>query len=142
MNSSQRTWARVLFILPLCLAACTPVAEPHTASISGGIYFDCDKNGVCEDNETGIADMCVRLYFGACGENMVQIHQTDEKGEFKFSGLTPGKYCVSPDFELKTCGFGGNFPTTSISRHVTLEGGMKADLVWFGFGNLSGGTEP
>ncbi len=138
MNTSQKIWIPVLFFLSLCLAACTPVAEPQTASISGGIYFDCDKDGACGNDETGIADMPVRLYFGACGENMLQTHKTDQKGEFLFSGLAPGEYCVFPDFELKTCGYGGNAPTTSISRHVTLESGMKADLVWFGFGILAG----
>lgn len=86
--------------------------------------------------------MSIRLYFGACGENLLQTHYTDEQGEFLFSGLAPGEYCVFPDFELKSCGYGGNFPTTPISRHVTLESGMEANLVWFGFGNLSGKTVP
>jgi hypothetical protein len=142
MNSSQSTWIQVLFILPLCLAACTPVAEPRTASISGGVYFDCDKNGECDTEECGITEMTVRLYYGTCGENLLQTQISNKDGEFIFSGLAPGDYCVFPDFELKTCGYGGNFPTTAISRHVNLESGMKADLVWFGFGNLSGDTDP
>lgn len=142
MNSAQKTCIKVLFTLPLYLAACTPVAETTTASITGGIYFDCDKDGRCSNAETGIADMTVRLYFGACGENMVQSHETDENGEFTFSGLAPGEYCVYPDFELKNCGYSGNFPTTAISRHVTLESGMKADLTWFGFGTLSADAGP
>ena len=86
--------------------------------------------------------MSIRLYFGACGENLLQTHKTNEKGEFMFSELAPGEYCIYPDFEFKTCGYGGNFPTTAITRHVTLESGTKADLVWFGFGNLSGDAEP
>jgi hypothetical protein len=142
MNSPQKIWIRLLFILPVWLAACTPTAEPPTASISGGVYFDCDKNATCDTDECGIADMPIRLYYGTCGENMLQTHATNEKGEFLFSGLAPGDYCVYPDFELKTCGYGGNFPTTAISRPVTLEAGTKVDLVWFGFGNLSGDSEP
>ena len=138
MNTFQKIWIQGLFILPLCLAACTPVAETHTASISGGVYCDCDKNGECANNETGIANMKIRLYFGACGENLIQTHNTNEKGEFMFSELAAGEYCVFPDYELKTCGFAGNSPTTSISRRVTLENGMKANVIWFGFGNLSG----
>ena len=141
MNSSQKSWIHVLVVLPLCLAACTPVTESNTASISGGVYFDCDKNGECDSSETGIADMPIRLYFGACGENILQTHLTNKEGEFEFSELAPGDYCVFPDFELKTCGFGGNFPTPLIARHVTLEAGMKASLVWFGFGDLSGDTD-
>ena len=141
MKSLQKTWIHVLFILPLCLAACTPVAESPTASISGGVFFDCNKNGECDSKETGIAGMPIRLYFGSCGENILQTHLTDKEGEFIFSELTPGDYCVFPDFELKTCGYGGNFPTTVISRHVTLEAVTKASLVWFGFGDLSGDTE-
>jgi len=82
MNSLQRTWIQVLFILPLCLTACTPVAESHTASISGGVYFDCDKNGECDSKEAGITGMPVRLYFGSCGENILQTDLTDKEGEF------------------------------------------------------------
>jgi len=142
MNTLKRAWIPALFILPLYLAACTPVADPHTASITGGIYFDCDKDGECADDEIGMAGMCVRLYSGACGEDLIQTHSTDEKGEFTFSRLAAGKYCVFSDFELKTCGFGGNFPTTSISRSVTLDSGMKAELVWFGFADISGNADP
>ena len=86
--------------------------------------------------------MRIRLYAGACGESMLQTHYTDENGEFVFSELVPGEYCVIPDFEFKTCGWDGNLPTTAISRNVTLESGMKASLVWFGFGNLSNNPEP
>ena len=142
MISFQKTLIQILFILSLGLAACTPVAETPPGSISGGIYFDCDKSGELEDTEAGISDMVVRLYHGGCGESLVQTHQTDEKGEFMFSNLEPGEYCVFPDFELKTCGYAGNAPTTPVSRHVTLESGMRVDLVWFGFGDLSGSTEP
>jgi len=141
MSFLQRNWIPVLFILSLFLTACTPVEEPQTASIAGGIFFDCDKDGECADDETGIAGMCVRLYQGACGENMIQNHTTNEEGEFLFSGLAAGDYCVISDFELKTCGYDGNAPTTSISRKVTLTSGMNAELEWFGFGNLSGDSE-
>lgn len=142
MKSLQKTLIHLLFILPLFLAACTPVEEPKTASISGGIFFDCDKDGECAEDETGLAGMCVRLYYGGCGENMLQMHTTNETGEFLFEELAAGEYCVIADFDLLTCGYGGNHPTTSISRHVTLEAGMKAELEWFGFGNLSGEPEP
>jgi hypothetical protein len=138
MMTFKKVLTQLLFILALLLAACTPVEDPMTASISGGIFFDCDKDGDCAEDETGIADMCVRLYYGGCGENMMQNHNTNEQGEFQFTNLAAGEYCVQSDYDLLTCGFGGNHPTTSISRHVTLESGMHAELEWFGFGNLSG----
>ena len=141
MKPLQKACVQALCVLPLFLVACTPVEEPKTASISGGIYTDCDKNAQWENTEEGIAAMSVRLYFGACGENLLQTHLTDDKGEFIFTDLAPGEYCVYPDFELQTCGYAGNSPTTGITRHVTLESGTKADLVWFGFGNLSGSEE-
>lgn len=141
MNTTQKIWSFLAFIMLLCIAACTPAEEPQTASISGGVFFDCNKDGECEEDEAGIAGMCVRLYAGACGENMIQNHTSDELGEFTFTGLAPGEYCVISDFELLTCGYAGNHPTTSISRHVTLEAGMNAELEWFGFGNLSGDEE-
>ncbi len=141
MNTSQKIWAFLIFILLLCLAACTPVEEPNTASISGGVFFDCNKDGECEEDEKGIAGMCVRLYSGGCGGDMIQNHTSNEEGEFTFTNLAQGEYCVIADYDLLTCGFGGNHPTTSFSRHVTLESGMNAELEWFGFGNLSGDEE-
>ena len=137
MSNLQRAWITALFFLPLFLAACTPVEQSSTASISGGVYFDCDKDGECGEEDTGIADMYVRLYFGACGENMVQTHRTDKNGDFSFKGLEPGEYCVYPDFELKTCGYDGNFPTTAITRKVTLKAGTNVEIKKFGFGDLS-----
>jgi len=138
MNFSHRVFLRLFFILMLGLAACTPVEEPNTASISGRVFLDSDNSGECENSESGIAGMTVRLYAGVCGENLLQTHYTNDSGEFIFSELAPGEYCVFPDFEYRSCGFAGNYPTKGISRRVTLESGTKADLVWFGFGNLSG----
>lgn len=140
MKPFNKACVSALCILPLFFAACTPVEAPKTASIAGRVYFDIDKSSSCE-KEPGIANMPVRLYFGACGENMLETHYTDTNGEFTFSDLAPGDYCVIPDFEDKTCGYAGNFPTTSISRRVTLESGTKAELVWFGFGDISGKGE-
>ena len=114
MNSLSRARTLVIVILSTGLVACSPPTETNTASISGGVFFDCDKNGECAEDETGLADMCVRLYAGACGEDMMQTHKTNEEGEFTFAGLAPGEYCVMTDFELRTCGFAGNHPTTSI----------------------------
>jgi len=136
MKFLLKTWIPLLFIMSLLVAACSPVEESNTASIDGGIFFDCDKDGECADDEDGIAGMCVRLYFGSCGENLIQNHTTNENGEFTFSALAAGEYCVMTDYDLRTCGFDGNHPTTSISRHVTLENGMKAEIEWFGFGKL------
>jgi hypothetical protein len=142
MKPSQIPSVLLPLALSLVFASCTPVAEPHDASISGGVYFDCDMNGACDKEECGIENMPVRLYSGACGENLLQTHLTSELGKFQFSELEPGEYCVFPDFEMIMCGYAGNFPTTEISRQVTLESGTKADLVWFGFGKLSGEQEP
>lgn len=141
MNTLVKTGIYLMFILILGLAACTPVEDSNSASISGRVFFDCDKDGDCADDEDGIAGMCVRLYFGECGENMLQNHTSDENGNFLFSELAAGTYCIMADPELLTCGFGGNHPTTSISRHVTVEDGMHAEVEWFGFGNLSGGGD-
>ena len=137
MSNLQRAWITALFFLPLFLSACAPVEQSSTASISGGVYFDCDKDGECGEEDTGIADMYVRLYFGACGENMIQTHKTDKNGDFSFTALEPAEYCVYPDFELRTCGFDGNFPTTAITRHVTLKAGTNVEIEKFGFGDLS-----
>jgi len=138
MKISQKACVPLLIFLALGLEACTPVEQPNTASITGRVYLDADNSGECENGESGIAGMSIRLYSGVCGENLLQTHYTNDSGEFVFSELAPGEYCVFPDFEYRSCGFAGNYPTKGISRRVTLESGMKADLVWFGFGNLSG----
>jgi hypothetical protein len=140
MKSFNKACIWALCILPLFIVACSPAEAPKTASISGRVYFDADNSSSCE-KEPGIAEMPVRLYQGACGENMLETRYTDENGEFLFSDLAPGEYCVIPDFEDKTCGYAGNFPTTAIARHVTLESGTRAELVWFGFGILAGKGE-
>jgi len=137
MKSSIKICTGALCVLALNITACTPAEAPKTAAISGRVYFDVDNSGSCE-KEPGIANMPVRLYLGSCGENMLETHYTDENGEFLFPDLASGDYCVIPDFEFKTCGFAGNFPTPAISRLVRLESGTKADLVWFGFGDISG----
>jgi hypothetical protein len=142
MNSLSKAWVPVLLILSILLVACNPASEPNTASISGGVFFDCNKDGECEEEDAGIANMCVRLYSGGCGEDMIQMHSTNEDGEFRFAELAAGEYCVIADFELLTCGYAGNHPTTSISRRVTLENGMHSELEWFGFGDLSGKAVP
>lgn len=139
MKTLMKIGISLLFIMFLGISACTPVEDSNSASISGRVFFDCNKDGECEDDDTGIANMCVRLYFGSCVEaNLLQNHTTNENGEFQFTGLAAGEYCVMADPELLSCGFAGNHPTTSISRHVTLEDGQHAELEWFGFGNLSG----
>ena len=142
MNWLSRACTMAFIILTFVLAACNSATESNTASISGGVFFDCDQNGECAEDETGLADMCVRLYAGTCGDDMIQTHKTDAEGKFQFTGLAAGEYCVLTDFELRTCGYAGNHPTTSISRHVTLEDGMHAEVEWFGFGNLSGKAPP
>lgn len=142
MNTLPKAWTLTLIVLSLVLVACEPATDSNTASITGGVFFDCDKNGECAEDETGLADMCVRLYHGACGEDMLQTHKTDEEGKFLFAGLSAGDYCVMTDFELRTCGYAGNHPTTSISRQVTLTEGEHVEVEWFGFGDLSGGENP
>jgi len=61
MNVLIRSLIQALFVLPLLLTACTPATDSRPASISGGVYFDCDKDGKCGEDETGIPDMYVRL---------------------------------------------------------------------------------
>jgi len=62
---------RLLCILPLWLAACSPGEAPKTASISGRIYLDIDNSSSYE-KEPGIGNMLVRLYVGACGKKMFE----------------------------------------------------------------------
>lgn len=129
------SFALTLFLF---LSACTPPDEAAPSTIAGGVFFDCDKNGDCDTGDCGIEDMRIRLYADSCGGDILQTATTNEEGEFQFSGLEPGEYCVFPDFKFEMCGYGGNYPTNAISRKVSLEPGHNADLTWFGMTRLEG----
>ncbi len=114
------------------LAACNQQNQTP-GKITGGVFCDCNKDGECDQNEEGINNVTVRLYMGACGEQLYETTTTDAQGQFAFTGLEPGDYCVFPDLDPVCGGYAGNFPTSSINRNVTVDPGETTDLLWFGY---------
>ena len=63
------------------------------ASIGNFVWLDTNANGVQDVNETGVANVTVTLYDGTCATAITSII-TGGNGEYGFSNLIPGKYCV------------------------------------------------
>lgn len=57
-----------------------------------GVY---SGNGLRESDETGLAGAIVHLGAGACPSEGLATTITDDQGEFLFSGLMSGTYCLS-----------------------------------------------
>lgn len=131
----KRSWV-VLLLGVVCiflLVACNQGQDQTPGKITGGVFCDCNKDGECDQNEEGMANIAVRLYVGACGEQLYETTKTDAKGQFAFTDLEPGDYCVFPDVEPVCGGYAGNYPTSSINRNVTVDAGETTDLLWFGY---------
>jgi len=103
-------------------------AEP--GSITGNVYCDRDKNGVCDCEEGGLKDIHIQIFIEHCGGNALQTVFTDEKGNFIFQSFEPGTYFVRVDLDY-VCG--GRVPTTSNCRQVLLEDGQTVTLPAFGY---------
>ena len=122
---------RTLALLCLCaliLMACA-APDPQSASIKGSVYFDENSNEDC-DCECGIPDVNIKLFKGACGGELLEIIHTDDEGNFLFSALAAGAYCVFSDLDPQCNGF---MPTTSISYSVDLLAGEAVELEGFGY---------
>jgi hypothetical protein len=133
----------VLILTAATMVGCQAEAPPATASITGGVFFDCNRDGTCNQADCGIKNVDIRLYRDACGGDLLQTAKTHEDGSFAFPDLAPGAYCVFLDAKLETCGYEANFPTNAISRKTVLKPGDKVVLHWFGLTRLGDGvSEP
>jgi hypothetical protein len=118
------------------VGGCDSRATLETASISGGVFFDCNRDGDCNEQDCGVENVNIRLYHNACGDELYQTARTLSDGSFAFTELEPGQYCVFLDARLETCGFEANFPTNAISRETMLAPGDTVILQWFGLTRL------
>jgi hypothetical protein len=99
-------------------------------SITGNVYCDRDKNGVCDCEEGGLKGITVEIFTEHCGGTPLQSVSTDEKGNFTFESFDPGTYFVMVDIEY-VCG--GRVPTTASCRQVKLVDGETVTLPAFGY---------
>jgi hypothetical protein len=93
----------------------------ETGSIKGNVYCDKDKNGTCDCEEGGLADINMQIFTQHCGGTALQSVSTDKKGNFTFQSFAPGTYFIMADLDY-VCG--GRVPTTPRCQQVKLGAGQ------------------
>ena len=120
-----------LFLLSLLLSAgAGQLLAAQSGSITGNVYCDLDKNGVCDCEEGGLEGIPVRIYVQQCSGTPLQTVSTDVKGNFAFDAFDPGTYCVMVQLDY-VCG--GRVPTTTSFQQVELVDGETVTLPAFGY---------
>jgi hypothetical protein len=120
-----------LFLFALLMTAYSGQLEAtETGSITGNVYCDQDKNGICDCEEGGLKNIHVQIFVEHCGGTALQTVSTDEKGNFAFSSFNPGTYFVAVDLDY-VCG--GRVPTTTNCQQVKLVNGETINLPAFGY---------
>lgn len=126
----SRTATPLLLLCLLLAAYCGQTMAAETGSISGNVYCDHDKNGICDCEEKGLKNIQVQIFTEHCGGTALQTVSTDVKGNFAFEKFKPGTYFVSVDLDY-VCG--GRIPTTSNCQQVRLANGENITLPAFGY---------
>ena len=129
MRLAKFTTSLVLLALLLTTYSGQLIAA-DTGSITGNVYCDRDKNGICDCEEGGLKDIHIKIFVEHCGGNALQTVFTDEKGNFAFESFDPGTYYVLVDLDY-VCG--GRIPTTANCQEVTLVDGETVNLPAFGY---------
>ena len=124
-----------LFITPLLLTLLLTAYSGHTRAaetgfITGNVYCDQDKNGICDCEEKGLKEIQVQIFTEHCGGTPLQTVATDEEGNFAFERFDPGTYFIAVDLDY-VCG--GRVPTTSNCQQVNLVNGENVNLPAFGY---------
>ena len=110
------------------LAACAPEVPPEPGTIIGSVYLDCNQNEECDCDDIGFADVDIKIYRDKCAGVPLQTIFTDDEGNFVFTDLEPGTYCVMTDI-WPSCD--DPAPISSISQTVTLGAGQQIELEEF-----------
>ena len=120
-----------LFLLALLLAAFgSQATAAEQGSITGNVYCDKDKNGICDCEESGLKGIPIQIFVEHCGGVALQTVSTDLKGNFAFEHFDPGTYYVKVDLDY-VCG--GRVPTTASCKQVDLSAGQTVELPAFGY---------
>ncbi len=105
-----------------------------TAALGDKVWFDVNRDGVQNANETGVAGVTVKL-LNAAGTTVLSTTTTDSLGNYAFTGLNAGSYAVSfaapSTYKLTTQDVGTNDAadsdanaTTGITGPITLTAGQ------------------
>ena len=109
------------------------------AAIGGRVWRDASANGVADVGEPGIGGVQVSLGIGTCPSTGAAIFTTDANGEYHFTNLNAGTYCVSIDPRASTnlpILLSGNwtYPVPPFgSASITLKAGESRTDVHFGW---------
>lgn len=126
-----KTFLFLLALLPTVLSGQSVAAE--AGSITGKVYCDHDKNGICDCEESGLKDIPIQIFTEHCGGIPLQTVATDDKGNFAFGKVHSGTYFVLVDLDY-VCG--GRVPTTRNCQQVKLVDGETVNLPAFGYSEL------
>ncbi len=130
MKFSRLATTLLLFAL---LPGVIDAIAAETGSINGNVYCDKDKNGTCDCEEGGLADIDIQIFARHCGGTALQTVSTDKKGNFTFQNFEPGTYFIMADLDY-VCG--GRVPTTTRCQQVKLAAGEALILPPFGYSEL------
>jgi hypothetical protein len=125
-----------LLAVPLLVAALSiqprviQAEADEAGTISGNVYCDSDRNGICDCEETGLKGIPIQIFFEHCGGVAIQTVSTDQQGNFSFRNFEPGTYFVRVHLDY-VCG--GRKPTTASCREITLAEGESVTLPAFGY---------
>jgi hypothetical protein len=106
----------------------TPVLP---GSITGTVWRDFDHDGNRDIGDGGIGGKTVTLRSGGCSGSVVGSTTTAGAGEYGFSNVPPGNYCITVDHVCGACS--GECPSTTHPRSVTVGSGENVGGVNFGF---------
>ena len=121
----------------MCILPPTPTPIVPGA-IRGVVWRDNNWNGVRGPGDSLLAGVTVTLRSGGCGGSVVSTTATNASGQYSFTNLTPGDYCVSVSVAAEpnaSCGCGdyclvaGNFNPTSVT--VPSGGDVVVDFGFF-----------
>jgi hypothetical protein len=112
------------------------VPSSGCVSLEDGTY---QANGNLEDDEPRLENIEVSLGQGACPTSGLTTTKTNQEGDFAFSNLSPGKYCVSVNAESLNNGpilIPGVWTSPASGEaeiDVDLESGQKINNLRFGW---------
>ena len=107
-----------------------PPPDPMNASISGKAWNDANGNGTNDSGEGFLAQTSVKLGAGACNSTGQSSASTGFTGDYSFTGLAAGTYCVSA-----TRSSNPTSATTTTNVQIVLSPG-QSKTVNFGFQNV------
>jgi len=74
------------------------LVDPPTCTLGDLVWYDTNANGIQDSGEVGVPGMHVKLHpDNACLDTEIGSTTTDSNGNYHFSGLQAGTYCVAVD---------------------------------------------